>query len=101
MGGLLASAGSVIGYLVDAVKYGPIVINFIHSTVVALEATDKSGPDKLSALLNAVQVACDDAMPDDAAEIDALMKAVEALVTDIVTVYNDAGVFAKKIAPSL
>lgn len=100
MPALFASAATVIGYLVDAVKYGPLVIGFIHNSVTAVEATDKSGPDKLTAVLNAVQTLADGILPDEAKEIDAFMTAIEALVNDIVAVYNDAGIFIKKLEPA-
>lgn len=98
MMGFFASAATVIGYIEDAVKYGPLLITFIHSTVVALEATDKSGPDKLTATLNAVQTLADGILPNDSAQIDAFMASVEALVGEIVSVYNLAGVFTHKAA---
>lgn len=98
MMGFFASAATVIGYIEDAVKYGPLLIGFIHSTVVALEATDKSGPDKLTVVLNAVQTLADGILPNDSAQIDAFMAAVEALVSDIVSVYNAVGLFTHKAA---
>ena len=98
MNSLFASVATVIGYLGDAIKYGPYVINFIHSTVSTVEATDKTGPDKLTAVLNAVEVFAEELLPNEAKEIEAFIASVEALVNDIVQLYNEVGVFVKKVA---
>ena len=96
--GLLGSVGTVMGYLADAVKYGPFLFSFIHSVVSDMEATDKSGPDKLTAVLNAVETFAEELLPDEAKEIEAFMTSVEALVNDIVALKNEVGAFVHKAA---
>lgn len=98
MMGLLASVGTVLGYIEDAVKYGPMVISFVHNAVSAVEQTDKSGPDKMTSVLNAVSGFAEDIVPSEAKQIEAFMVAIEALVNDIVAAYNAAGVFLHKVA---
>lgn len=91
--GVIASIETVVGFIGDAVKYGPLVVNFIQSTVTAVETTGKSGVDKLTAVLNAVQTLAVGLIPNEAAMIEAFMAAVEALVNDFVELFNDVGVF--------
>jgi hypothetical protein len=96
---IISSIGTVLGFLGEAVHYGPAVLTFIHSTVTAVEATGKSGADKLTAVLNAVGVFASAILPSEAAVIQSFMTAVEALVNDLVALWNEAGVFLHGPAP--
>lgn len=91
--GVIASIETVVGFIGDAVKYGPLVVNFIQSTVTAVEATGKSGADKLTAVLNAVQTLAVGLIPNEASVIEAFLAAVETLVNEFVALFNSVGVF--------
>ena len=93
MGGILGSIETVVGFVGDAVKYGPMVISFIHNTVNAVEQTGQSGADKLTAVLNAVGAFAVQILPNEAAVIQSFLAAVEALVNDFVALFNEVGVF--------
>lgn len=92
-----ASTLAILQILEAAATDGPLVVSFIQNAVSAVEATDKSGTDKLTAVLNAVEAFIDQVAPAVADKIDAFMAAVEAFVSDLVALYNEAGVFIKAV----
>lgn len=98
-----AATATIAAILAEADKDVPAVLAFISSTVVAVENKTLSGPDKLTAVLNASEVFVNSVIPQLSAPMHLLMAAVSAFVNALVALYNDAGIFVhavKGVLPS-
>lgn len=91
------TAIAIINLLGEAVTEAPLVISFIQNTVTAVEATDKAGTDKLTAVLNATEAFLNDLLPKFAGDITGFMAAVEAFVNDLVALYNAGSIFVHAV----
>lgn len=94
---ILATAAAVLDILEEATIEGPALLSFVQSAVSAVEATGKSGTDKMTAVLNATEAFVADLVPSLVTPLEKLMEAVEAFVNDLVAVYNAAGVFVSAV----
>jgi hypothetical protein len=90
---LAAAAATLATVLAEAEKDVPAVLAFISSTVVAVENKSLTGPDKLTAVLNAAEVFVNSVIPGLAAPMHLVMAAISAFVSALVALYNQAGVF--------
>lgn len=88
---------SILALLDEVASEAPLVIAFIQNTVTTVEATGKSGTDKLTAVLNATESFLVALIPNYQGDITLFMSAVEALVNDLVAIYNAAGVFVHAV----
>lgn len=92
-----ANTLAILSLLETAATDGPLIVSFIQSSVSAVEQTDKSGTDKLTAVLNAVEVFVNQVAPGIAHTLSTFLEAVEAFVNDLVALYNESGVFLKAV----
>jgi hypothetical protein len=96
---LAAAAATLTTILAEAQKDVPAVLAFISSTVVAVENKALSGPDKLTAVLNATEVFVNAVIPSLSAPMHLLMAAVSTFVNALVALYNEAGIFIHALKP--
>lgn len=95
------SALAILSLLGTAVTDAPMVINFIQTSVSAVEATGQTGDQKLAAVLNATEAFLGELAPSFSGDLAAFMAAVEAFVNDLVALYNTAGVFVKAVEKAI
>lgn len=79
---------SMLGYLPKALD----ALAFLHTAVLEVEATGQSGDQKLAAVLNGFEAFLAKDFPEFAKPFDTIAADVEAVVNDIVAIYN---LFAK------
>lgn len=81
---LLGILGTIINDLPKAVA----AVQFLFKAITDAEATGKSGPDKLTAVLNDFEAFLMQIAPTWAGTFDTIAKDVEAAVNDIVALLN-------------
>ena len=84
----IVSASAVI------LKLLPIIGNAVRA-VEELEQTPGKGPAKLQVVLGVVRSIYEAAEPDSTVKFDAVVQSVTAIVANLVTFYNNIGVFKK------
>jgi hypothetical protein len=94
---IATAVATISAVLAEADKDVPAILSFISSTVVAVENKALSGPDKLTAVLNASEVFVNSVIPTLSAPMHLLMAAIATFVNALVALYNEAGVFIHAI----
>lgn len=87
MGALFSFIPTLLGILGDLPKVFA-ALTFLHQAIVDVEATGKSGPDKLTAVLNDFETFLNSAAPTWVGEFTTIAAAVESVVNEIVGIYN-------------
>jgi hypothetical protein len=91
MGAILSFIPTLLGILGELPKV-LAAFDFLRKAITDVEASGKSGPDKLTAVLNDFEVFLKTAAPNYAQPFETIAADVEAVVNEIVAIYNE---FAK------
>lgn len=85
--------GASLSLLTTVIGDAPAAISFLMASVHAVESRDLSGPDKLTAVLNAGENFIRATMPNLAAELEPIMEAIAHFVNALVELWNETTVF--------
>lgn len=94
MGALFSFIPTLLGIFNDLPKVFE-ALSFLHKAIVDVEATGKSGPDKLTSVLNDFETFLNTAAPSWAGTFSTIAADVEAVVNEIVGIYNAFGKASK------